>query len=64
MRRAGLVATRRQGKWIFYSLRATKGRFHRDLLACLGSCFDDVPELAKDAQRARRLRDAGGCCPD
>ena len=64
LRRAGLVTTRRQGKWIFYSLATARDRFHRDLLACLASCLDDVPELARDAQRAARLRQAGGCCPE
>lgn len=36
---------------------------HHKLLDCLAACFTDVPELKKDAARARKLRKAGGCCP-
>ena len=63
LRRAGLVATRRQGKWNYYTLAASRGPFHDDLLSCLGSCFRDVPELATDTKRAERIRKSGGCCP-
>ena len=63
LRRAGLVRGRKRGLWVFYSLAPAGSRFHRDLLACLGSCFQDVPELAKDSRKAERIRKAGGCCP-
>ena len=33
------------------------------LLEYLDSCFEDVPVLSKDANRARALRAKGGCCP-
>ena len=36
--------------------------FHERLLDCLSSCFGDVPELARDGERAARLRERGGCC--
>lgn len=63
LRRAGLVMTRRDGLWVFYSLAPAKGAFHESLLACLGACFREVPELAADAQRQARLKKSGGCCP-
>ncbi len=63
LRRADLVVARKEGQWSFYSLAGAKGRFHRALLGCLGSCLSEVPDLAADAQRHRRIRRTGGCCP-
>lgn len=63
LRRAGLVLTRRQGLWTFYSLAPAKGQFHQSLLRCLGSCFREIPELEGDARRYARIQKAGGCCP-
>jgi ArsR family transcriptional regulator, arsenate/arsenite/antimonite-responsive transcriptional repressor len=62
LREAGLVEVRRDGRWCFYSLAKAGSGFHRRLLECLGSCFGEVPELRADAERAGRLREAGGCC--
>ena len=63
LRRAALVSARQERSWNFYRLTSPKTLFHKKLLECLGSCFTDVPELAADAARARRLRARGGCCP-
>ena len=63
LRRAGLVITRREGLWTFYSLAPARGKFHSSLLACLASCFGEVPELTVDARRYGRIKKAGGCCP-
>jgi ArsR family transcriptional regulator len=62
LRRAGLVEARRQGLWMHYSLARPKSRLHRRLLACLGSCFQDLPQVTSDARRFEALRNAG-CCP-
>ena len=63
LRRAGLVIARRDGLWSYYSLAQAKGQFHQSLLACLESCFAEVPELESDAKRLARIRKAEGCCP-
>ena len=63
LRESGLVDVRKQGLWAFYSLSSARGAFHRRLLDCLACCFDEVPELAVDAERAAKLRELGGCCP-
>jgi ArsR family transcriptional regulator len=63
LRRAGLVQTRRDGLWTYYSLAKAKAAFHQSLLDCLGACFREVPELESDAQRYARLKKSGGCCP-
>jgi ArsR family transcriptional regulator, arsenate/arsenite/antimonite-responsive transcriptional repressor len=62
LRRAGLVDTRRDGLWVHYALAPARGRLHRRLLACLATCFDEMPELARDAKRCDAVRKAGGCC--
>lgn len=63
LRRAGLVEARKQGLWMYYSLAAPTGSFHRSLLGCLGTCFRELPELEADGKRYARLKKAGGCCP-
>ena len=63
LRRAGLVMTRKERLWTYYSLAAAKGPFHQSLLDCLGTCFREVPELEIDARRYAALKKVGGCCP-
>jgi ArsR family transcriptional regulator len=64
LRRAGLVEARKEGLWSYYQLAPSRGNFHAKLLECLGCCFQDVPELAKDARRLNltRCTESGGCC--
>lgn len=63
LHRAGLVIKRREGFWSFYSLAPAKNDFHKRLIDCLGSCFAEVPELAADAKRKKRIKESGSCCP-
>lgn len=63
LRRAGLVSAREERSWNFYTLVPGRTAFHKKLLECLGTCFRDVPELAADLARARRLKKRGGGCP-
>jgi ArsR family transcriptional regulator len=63
LRRAGLVAVRQDGRWAHYSLAPARAPLHRRLVACLKTCFDGEPQLARDLAKARSLRRAGGCCP-
>lgn len=51
LRRARLVAARKEGLWMFYRLAEASGAFHGKMLECLACCFEDVPELAADALR-------------
>jgi ArsR family transcriptional regulator len=63
LRKAGLIKAREERSWNFYTLVAPKTTFHGKLLDCLGTCFNDVPELSADLERARRIRAKGGCSP-
>ena len=64
LRRAGLVKSRREGLWSYYRLAPATGAFHKKLLECLACCFQDVPELARDAEKLgrRRMKCADGSC--
>lgn len=62
LRRAELVVTRKTGQWTYYTLAPAQNPFHKKLLECLSKCFDEVPEIEKDAARAAKLKKAGGCC--
>lgn len=59
LRRARLVVARRDGQWIHYRLAPARNAFHQKLLDCLACCFDDVPQLARDAKKLGKCR---GCC--
>ncbi len=56
LRRAGLVKARREGLWMHYRLTAAQGRFHKSLLYCLGDCFADAPQLARDRAAMEGIR--------
>lgn len=62
LRRAGLVNVRHDRSWNYCALAPGRSAFHKKLLECLGTCFQDVPELAKDSERTRRLRERGVAC--
>jgi ArsR family transcriptional regulator, arsenate/arsenite/antimonite-responsive transcriptional repressor len=59
LRRAGLVEARREGLWMYYRLAPAQNAFHAKLLDCLACCFEDVPQLARDA---KKLKQSPGCC--
>ena len=63
LRRSDLVVTRKKGSWTYYALAQARNPFHKKLLECLTTCFDEVPEIQKDATRALKLKKQGGCCP-
>ena len=64
LRKAGLVTPREDGLWNFYSLASAQTPFHKKMLECLGACYGDVPEIARDREKSRALKKSGGCCPD
>ena len=56
LRRAGLVAGRKQLQWMHYRLLPANGKFHTKVLECLACCLSEVPELKGDRERL------GECC--
>jgi ArsR family transcriptional regulator, arsenate/arsenite/antimonite-responsive transcriptional repressor len=62
LRRAGLVKARKDGLWSHYTLAPAQTAFHRQLLACLQNCFQDVPELTEDLKLLQKVKQHKGCC--
>ena len=63
LKKAGLVVARKSGLWIHYTLAPPSSTFHRKLLECAVSCFQEVPEIRADVAKAAKVRKSGGCCP-
>ena len=63
LKKAGLVLARRDGLWIHYSLAPVRSEFHRRLLDCVITCFQEVPEIREDEARAKGLKSSARCCP-
>lgn len=63
LRRHGLVDTKREGPWIYYSLSRPSGPFHKRLLSCLDACLKEAPIFARD-QKILSTLDCrkSGCC--
>jgi ArsR family transcriptional regulator, arsenate/arsenite/antimonite-responsive transcriptional repressor len=57
LRDSSLVEVRRDGLWMHYKLTPPTTAFHKMLIECLGCCFHDVPQLARDS-KALKTR----CC--
>jgi len=64
LRRAGLVAGRKDQQWMHYRLVRARGSFHARLLECLSSCLGEVPGLKSDRRRLGSCREkpGGSCC--
>jgi len=62
LRRTGLVKTRREGKWIYYTLTLGTNAVHTSLLRCLRGCFSKVTILQRDRRASLALKPTGKCC--
>ncbi len=64
LRQAQLVQTRKEGLWRFYRLAPVTNPLQERLFGCLGGCFEDIPALHADSERAEALKANGkSCCP-
>ena len=62
LKRAGLVAERRRGKWKYYSVTKKPTGLHRTLLRCVRTCLKDVDLLRADLSRLEELQRGVGRC--
>ena len=64
LRKAGLVAGRKDQQWMHYRILPAKGKFHAKLLECLSCCMGEVPTLKSDRRRLGDCRETGPgkCC--
>lgn len=51
LRSAGVVETRREGTWMYYSLAKPKGRLAECLQACLRDCLQEHRTVKRDLKR-------------
>lgn len=56
LKRAGLVADRKDGLWVHYRLAAPLAAHAEKLLACLNSCCAEVPEMQGDVLSLRAVQ--------
>ena len=61
LRQAGLVTMRKDGFWTYYSLLASRGAVHKQLLATLDACLKEEKKFAKDQKLAAILSRASRC---
>jgi ArsR family transcriptional regulator len=59
LRKHGIVATRKEGLWVYYRLAKPTSDLHRMLVACVGSCLSSLAVLKADRERLNRLI---SCC--
>ena len=63
LRRARLVAARKEGLWVYYRLLPASSGFHKKMLECLSCCLSEVPELKADQTKLKGCNTkAGDCC--
>jgi len=62
LRRSGLVQTRREGKWIYYTLAPATHAVHASLLRYLRGCFTEIDFLQQDLKRARKAKPKNNTC--
>jgi ArsR family transcriptional regulator len=65
VRAAGIVESRKQGKWMYYAIAPSARRLVESLFQLFSSSTKGDPSLNRDAKRLGRrlsLRDNGVCC--
>ena len=62
LRRTGLVKTRRDGKWVYYTLAPGTNAVHTSLLRCLRGSFSEVTILQRDRRASLAHKPTGKCC--
>ena len=64
LRNAGLVADRREGLWMHYSLARPAGHIHRAVIEWLAQAEDEVPSAAADLEALGRPGECPDLCPE
>ena len=62
LRQAELVADRREGMWMYYSLTKPRDETHRWIVAWLESARRELPQAAADMDTLKKLQRSGGLC--
>lgn len=65
IREAGLVCTRKEGKWVYYALEPDARRLLRAVFGCFAEDLERDPALRRDEARMKKRlgeREDGACC--
>ncbi len=64
LKRAGLIRSERQGKWIFYQMAEPKARMTSDFLSFLALALQNSAVMRRDAVllKRRKVRDLASVC--
>lgn len=60
LRKIGLITSKKNSYWTFYSLAPAKTRLRRSVLQCLEA---DVQGRTAAQRRLKEISRTGGCCP-
>ncbi len=56
LRKAGLVTTRREGKWIYYEMAEIKNKYLKEILSNLIAWISNNQKMQKDYQKLLQLQ--------
>jgi ArsR family transcriptional regulator len=62
LKHSGLVNDRREGIWIYYSLKEPKSKVHEYQMRCIRDCFEGHEVFTKDLQRLKSRLKAKRAC--
>jgi|TARA_Y100000294_G_C8321378_1_gene242779 ArsR family transcriptional regulator len=62
LRKCGLVEDRKEGLWVYYSLKKQQNKLQKNILDCAKNCFSDVLAMKKDLKKAKAAINDRTCC--
>jgi ArsR family transcriptional regulator len=62
LKHSGLVNDRREGVWIYYSLKEPQSKLHEYQLRCMRDCFEEHEILKRDLQRLKSRLEVKKAC--
>ena len=61
LKHSGLVNDRREGVWIYYSLKEPQSKIHEYQIRCIRDCFEEYELFKKDVLRLKSLEVKKSC---
>jgi ArsR family transcriptional regulator len=61
LRKCGLLKARKNGLWVYYSLKKPRNKIQESILHCVKNCFNTVPTLKRDLNKAKEAVKSQAC---
>ncbi|MDP6625254.1 MAG: metalloregulator ArsR/SmtB family transcription factor [Nitrospinota bacterium] len=61
LRKCDLVKARKKGLWVFYLLKKPRNKIQESILSCVKNCFNTVPILKRDLNKAKEAVKSQAC---